>query len=518
MDALRKDSESTDSSTALALERYTREFTTRKDDEYYWIEVHHESRLPKENVSRSRFDKPRRSTTSAERFESSKVSDKASSLLSMPGNSVSQQEAQISLMDIPAELRSMIAHHALHQAGGLMWKWAGYGANPRVVTLSCKILYAKTRGLIIRVNVIRFNVDNMHLLSTPSRWYNISSGFKKIIVTLHAAQVHIEVAVWRLTALSDAELYKIEDFKDAGKPYESENTQMRHRVESYTCMGTEVEDLVAAVQDDDRGPRKYTHINPSSKIRKLISQWKEYRSRTILVSGYDHHEELLPYKSTHIDPEFVATSVMSASTDQERAREDTEVASISTRSIEDEVGAMISLERYKNLNDDARSMNAKLTERFLTDPKFRTSVGWLLEPSSMGFDVPSLKSSTRRRSSTFPFMKLPVKFRLMIARYALSYPNGLVWRWKSEEPGKKVGTLKSQEDDSNWDSGYHDDPFTKLWLSPTKRNRRLQHSATGPQTWRIFPLEGTLRHLDDFKQYLNEADYEEVKDFVVNGI
>jgi hypothetical protein len=101
-------------------------------------------------------------------------------------------------MELPAELRIMIAKYALYLPGGLSWLWTNYRKGPRVATLVnphsaystdgrklekvnalarvCKVLYAETKGLVLNLNVIRFSLYDSHSLRPPRRCYRDSDG------------------------------------------------------------------------------------------------------------------------------------------------------------------------------------------------------------------------------------------------------------------------------------------------------------------------------------------------------
>ncbi|KAH7065695.1 hypothetical protein BKA63DRAFT_585621 [Paraphoma chrysanthemicola] len=46
----------------------------------------------------------------------------------------------------------------------------------------------------------------------------------------------------------------------------------------------------------------------------------------------------------------------------------------------------------------------------------------------------------------------------------------LIWHWKSEEPGKRVGTFKSRDTRDDCDPEFQDDPFTRVCLSSELRH------------------------------------------------
>jgi hypothetical protein len=46
----------------------------------------------------------------------------------------------------------------------------------------------------------------------------------------------------------------------------------------------------------------------------------------------------------------------------------------------------------------------------------------------------------------FPLMDLPVELRIMITKYALYVPEGLVWKWINYRRGCRVATLKRRRD------------------------------------------------------------------------
>jgi hypothetical protein len=48
---------------------------------------------------------------------------------------------------------------------------------------------------------------------------------------------------------------------------------------------------------------------------------------------------------------------------------------------------------------------------------------------------------SRDTSTTFPFMRLPVELRIMIAEYAMYYDGGLNWHWTKQAGDKRVGSF-----------------------------------------------------------------------------
>lgn len=82
-------------------------------------------------------------------------------------------------MDLPAELRIMIAKYVLYSPEGLWWIWLRYSTTYRVATLiernsfttldmvnalarTCRTLYQETRGIVLDVNTIVFDINWMH--------------------------------------------------------------------------------------------------------------------------------------------------------------------------------------------------------------------------------------------------------------------------------------------------------------------------------------------------------------------
>jgi hypothetical protein len=94
-----------------------------------------------------------------------------------------------------------------------------------------------------------------------------------------------------------------------------------------------------------------------------------------------------------------------------------------------------------------------MIEKIQAGPKFRDDVRRLLD-----------RPTTSSRAEHFRLMDLPTELRLMIAEYALSYEEGLVWRWKSTAQGKRVGCFKDKATHINGLNIYRSKPTTRLAL------------------------------------------------------
>lgn len=94
-------------------------------------------------------------------------------------------------MELPAELRIMIAKYVLHVPEGLSWLWTNYRKGPRLATLEepyssgertlekvnvlarvCKVLYAETKGLVLSLNVVQFSLLTSFGGRVPKKFYN----------------------------------------------------------------------------------------------------------------------------------------------------------------------------------------------------------------------------------------------------------------------------------------------------------------------------------------------------------
>jgi len=93
---------------------------------------------------------------------------------------------QFPLLELPAELRIMIAKYAFHRSKGLIWEWECHRKGKRAATFqhnniyvpdklqginalarTCKTPHAETRGLALQVNTLHFDRQNMHSSRTP---------------------------------------------------------------------------------------------------------------------------------------------------------------------------------------------------------------------------------------------------------------------------------------------------------------------------------------------------------------
>jgi len=66
--------------------------------------------------------------------------------------------------------------------------------------------------------------------------------------------------------------------------------------------------------------------------------------------------------------------------------------------------------------------------RFINGLYFRDIVRIYVDPQPVSQDI-----------ETFRLMDFPTKIRVMVAKYALTYKNGLVWRWIEQLSGERVG-------------------------------------------------------------------------------
>lgn len=62
-------------------------------------------------------------------------------------------------------------------------------------------------------------------------------------------------------------------------------------------------------------------------------------------------------------------------------------------------------------------------------------------------------------------MKLPTEIRLAIAELALTYEHGLIWHWKSETPGHRIGHFVVRQIKRNKYETHCDDPLTSMCIS-----------------------------------------------------
>jgi len=224
-------------------------------------------------------------------------------------------------MDLPPELRIMIASYALHVPGGLGWKWKNYRKGPRVATLgrsnryerpfeldrvnalarTCRTLYDETRRMVFSVNTIVFDIHIMHSDRIPKRCEQTPDGSNRdlkaftealdffrffvpstvrpnlecVQINLHDLleleecwdefacissrlsdlRVAVQIRKWYLHTLGDWELRAMKELEEEGEPYESEQEQMRKRVDQYMDMGRQALALVAKFGHDGQNWR-----------------------------------------------------------------------------------------------------------------------------------------------------------------------------------------------------------------------------------------------------------------------
>jgi len=124
------------------------------------------------------------------------LSPLSSGLITQPWVPVADRVCRFPLMELPPELRTMIAKYALHEPEGLAWVWTAYRKVQRVATLrgggvfsrsktlqdfnalgrTCKTLHDETRGLVLEVNIIKILSHCMHSFRPSSNWYESSNG------------------------------------------------------------------------------------------------------------------------------------------------------------------------------------------------------------------------------------------------------------------------------------------------------------------------------------------------------
>ncbi|KAH7066563.1 hypothetical protein FB567DRAFT_542208 [Paraphoma chrysanthemicola] len=94
-------------------------------------------------------------------------------------------------MELPTELRIMIAEFAFYTAEGLCWTWQNYRKGPKVAKLrhrsrfvreqietlnalsrTCKSLYAEMHTIVFKVNTLVFDCRDMHCARMPRNWLN----------------------------------------------------------------------------------------------------------------------------------------------------------------------------------------------------------------------------------------------------------------------------------------------------------------------------------------------------------
>jgi hypothetical protein len=224
-------------------------------------------------------------------------------------------------MELPTELRIMIATYVLHVPGGLQWIWSNYLKGPKVATLmhhahyhsvrledanalarTCKQLREEIQGLIFSLNVIRFNLHSMHINRVPQRCHRVSSGLssnleaigealnflvrfvpretqsklKRIefrlsvedlqtnwrrIDRLNSSMQHLQLVLrisdWSLQLLEFYRLKKIKQLEEEGEPVVSEHEQMVQRIDDFMTKGQQLQQYVREVWPQTRKWRAY---------------------------------------------------------------------------------------------------------------------------------------------------------------------------------------------------------------------------------------------------------------------
>ena len=83
-----------------------------------------------------------------------------------------------------------------------------------------------------------------------------------------------------------------------------------------------------------------------------------------------------------------------------------------------------------------------------------------------------LDVSQINRTKPFAFMKLPAELRLMVVEHAMSDIQDLVWHWKCEIPGQRVGCFVTKGSVKSWKYGQYQ--LTRLHPS---RQLRMEMTA-----------------------------------------
>jgi hypothetical protein len=242
------------------------------------------------------------------------------------------------LMDIPAELRIMVAKYALRRPRAFSWIWTNYRKGPRVATLragskydlaakledvnaiarTCKQLYQETQGLVLYVNIIKFDLYDMHDGSIPKRCQERSPGsnadlrafsecleffrpfvsfgstssvrrielvlstiddllkskdqFVGLASDVHDLKITLRLDEWSIELLGSYELRKLEELEEEGEPYVPAQQQMEQRVVEYMDQGAQV---YAFVEDADVDGRNW-RIFPSTMLSREVQGILEY--------------------------------------------------------------------------------------------------------------------------------------------------------------------------------------------------------------------------------------------------
>lgn len=243
------------------------------------------------------------------------------------------------LLDLPAELRILVANYVLRVPDGLQWFWRNYRKGPRVATLNgrsisfrhkymedftslsrtCKQIYEETRGLVLQVNVISFNLYQMHSYQVPKACEDESGGsncdlraasealgfiqrfaacdqhrslkhiditvqsfdmirhhwnqFKNLMDRLKDTSVTVTIQDWIIIPLSNHAQKRLKLLEDEGEPFVPEQEQMRERADDYFGKRQEVQEFVANLDQRPRNWRIHprpTLLGSAGKLRGCL--------------------------------------------------------------------------------------------------------------------------------------------------------------------------------------------------------------------------------------------------------
>jgi len=228
------------------------------------------------------------------------------------------------LMDLPAELRVMIATYVLYVPEGHEWTWTTYRRRRHVATLqgcglgekpeelnalalTCRVIHQEIKGLILKINVIRFSLHKSHsyVISEICRGYIRASdhdlwGFQEALqlfqlcnlrecrpnarrfeliyyysiqhleksldqfldVTNGQQELKISVVLeeWVVAPLDDDERRELVGLEEDGEPFVPESEQMQKRVSDYMQEGNQVQDFVERVGGENRNWRFFPNL------------------------------------------------------------------------------------------------------------------------------------------------------------------------------------------------------------------------------------------------------------------
>jgi hypothetical protein len=233
-------------------------------------------------------------------------------------------------MELPAELRVMIARYALYVPGGLSWLWTNYRKGPRVATLvkgsykkglervtglsrTCRAVHEETKG-------IKFSFYRSHVGNIPGRCYDPTHRsddelrafaealaflrtfvpqemrpdlahveltlwevdviedyirqFKSIVEDHGQQRITFVIRAWKLLQLDDLDLKKLAELEEEGEPYVPEEEQMQQRIQSYMETGQRVKEIVKRVGSEDKTWRIFPqsiHYGVSEDILEYLT-------------------------------------------------------------------------------------------------------------------------------------------------------------------------------------------------------------------------------------------------------